>query len=335
VASDAGKLYGLQIGRGLAAFSIVYFHSWVAIMSYPEGTSYPIEALRHWGFLGVNFFFAISGYVICLVVSKSDFTIRSFFIRRFFRLYPIYWAVLYLFVKIGHTTRGNVDTETTSYLLYSATLLPTKSMPYLDVAWSLQHEVFFYIAAAIIIPIFGLRGLAIALGLSAITAFYYNLPDHNLPISRYHADFLAGTLAFLYRGRLKQIPKLSFLIAGCTLAFLAMKTVNFGLLPFASFAIVVWITSIEVRPSPISTPFIKLGDISYSLYLIHPSIFLLAHRDYNSLPLWTQEPIRWGAIALCILVSYCAWKLIEIPTIALGERLSRSTKEPHPKEAVS
>jgi peptidoglycan/LPS O-acetylase OafA/YrhL len=316
------KLAGLQIARGLAALSIVYFHSWVSIMGYPEGTAYPIPALQSWGFLGVNFFFALSGFVICLVVSKPDFSARPFFTKRFFRLYPIYWLVLFLFVKIGPTTRGPVESETWGYLIYSATLLPTKSMPYLDVAWSLQHEVFFYVAAALIVPLFGLRGLATALALSAVAAFYFGIAEHSLPISRYHADFLAGVLAFMWKQELSKVPNVLFLVAGVCLTALAIKMGNFGIFPFASFATVYWTAAVDVRRTNISAPLITLGDASYSLYLIHPAVFLMAHRDFNSMPLWIQEPIRWGSIALCIVVSYIAWRFFELPCIRLGERLS-------------
>ncbi|MDR6306192.1 peptidoglycan/LPS O-acetylase OafA/YrhL [Nitrobacter vulgaris] len=320
------KLAGLQIARGLAALGIVYFHSWVSIMRYPEGTGHPISALQHWGFLGVNFFFALSGFVISLVVSKPEFSARSFFIKRLFRLFPIYWVILWLFVSIGHSTRGPVESETWGYLLYSAALLPTTSMPYLDVAWSLQHEVLFYIAAVLIVPILGLRGLAVTLAISAIAAFYFDIPEHSLPVSRYHADFLAGVLAFMWRQQLERYPKLPFLVAGICLTAIAIETREFGIFPFASFAIIYWSATVNTKRTRISKPFIALGDASYSLYLIHPAIFLLAHRDFNSMSLWAQEPIRWGSIAFCVFLSYVSWRFFEIPCIALGDRLSRLNK---------
>jgi exopolysaccharide production protein ExoZ len=69
-----GKLEGLQAARALASLSVAYFHSYPALRAFPETAINPIPFLKAWGFLGVDFFFAISGYVICLVVSRRSFS---------------------------------------------------------------------------------------------------------------------------------------------------------------------------------------------------------------------------------------------------------------------
>jgi len=73
-----------------------------------------------------------------------------------------------------------------------------------------------------------------------------------------------------------------------------------------------------------------LGDVSYSLYLIHPLVFGVGYKLIGALqplPLWTQEPIRWAAIAVCCAVSYATWRLIEIPMIRIGEALAERRNE--------
>ena len=70
---DNQKLPGLQAGRAIAALTVAYFHSYIALRAFPELAQMPIGPLKDWGFLGVNFFFAISGYVICLIASKPTF----------------------------------------------------------------------------------------------------------------------------------------------------------------------------------------------------------------------------------------------------------------------
>jgi exopolysaccharide production protein ExoZ len=101
------KLEGLQAARAIAALTVAYYHSYVAIRSaFPESPWLPIGPLKDWGFLGVNFFFAISGYVICLVASKPSFTLHSFTIKRLFRLYPMYWvtmAIVLGLIGLGNT----------------------------------------------------------------------------------------------------------------------------------------------------------------------------------------------------------------------------------------
>jgi peptidoglycan/LPS O-acetylase OafA/YrhL len=59
------KLERLQAARAIAALSVAYFHSYIALRAFPESAQIPIGPLKEWGYFGVNFFFSISGYVIC------------------------------------------------------------------------------------------------------------------------------------------------------------------------------------------------------------------------------------------------------------------------------
>jgi exopolysaccharide production protein ExoZ len=54
------KNEGLQAARAIAALSVAYFHSYVAVRGFPEAAWMPIPWLKQWGFLGVDFFFAVS-----------------------------------------------------------------------------------------------------------------------------------------------------------------------------------------------------------------------------------------------------------------------------------
>lgn len=74
----AGKLEGIQVGRALAALSVAYFHSHFAIAAFPGSAIHPIPGLATQGYLGVNFFFAISGFVICLVLDRPSNTLFGF-----------------------------------------------------------------------------------------------------------------------------------------------------------------------------------------------------------------------------------------------------------------
>jgi hypothetical protein len=90
--TDLQKLPGLQAGRAIAALTVAYFHSYIALRAFPESAQIPIGPLKDHGYLGVNFFFAISGYVICLIASKPTFSAVPFAINRAFRLFPMYWV---------------------------------------------------------------------------------------------------------------------------------------------------------------------------------------------------------------------------------------------------
>jgi exopolysaccharide production protein ExoZ len=321
------KLSGLQIARGLAALSITYFHSWVILLSFPKDTDNPIIALKLWGYLSIDFFFAISGFVICLVVSKSGFAATPFIIKRAFRLYPLYWLCLTAYAATG-ILRGPVPHETVAYFFYSATLLPTTAMPFYDVAWSLQHEMLFYVLASIAVPLFGLHGLALLLFVSASVAIWLDIPLHNLPISKYHADFLAGILAYMLTPHFKRLGFLLPFAVGVAALLIVINKGWADYFCFPFFALIIAVVNIE-RVPPVLTPAVTLGDISFSLYMIHPLVFVVGYKLVSMmqpLPLIAQEPIRWAAIGVCCIVSYLSWRLIETPANEFGHRVSETFK---------
>ena len=77
---ERDRLPGIQVARAAAALSIVYFHSWVALVRFPKETAFPLPILPTYGWLAVDLFFGISGFVICLVVSRPTFQ-RAFLLN--------------------------------------------------------------------------------------------------------------------------------------------------------------------------------------------------------------------------------------------------------------
>jgi peptidoglycan/LPS O-acetylase OafA/YrhL len=157
------------------------------------------------------------------------------------------------------------------------------------------------------------------------TAVLLDIPLHNLPISKYHACFGAGVLAFMLRDRLTEIGSLLPLGVGVGLLILIarMGCPDYFFLAFFPFIV----AAVNFRSDNLlARPFILLGDVSYSLYLIHAVLFIIVNAKLGSLqplPIWLQEPIRWASLLLCIVISIVTWRFIERPMIALGDKLSR------------
>ena len=87
------RVYEIDLLRFFAALSVVFFHysfrgyaaDGMSVMPYPllaPGVKY--------GYLGVELFFMISGFVILMTVSGGS--LRSFLISRAVRLYPAFWV---------------------------------------------------------------------------------------------------------------------------------------------------------------------------------------------------------------------------------------------------
>ncbi|MCK1595919.1 acyltransferase [Bradyrhizobium sp. 164] len=320
---EANKNKGLQAARAIAALSVAYFHSYIALRAFPESSQVTLWPLKEWGFFGVNFFFAISGYVICLVASRPDFTIRSFVLKRIFRLYPMYIIAMTLVALL--IVSGQYRPILLSNFLQSLTLLPMQDPPAYDVSWSMQREVVFYGIAAVAVPTIGLSGLAVLLAGLAATGFVLGNPWTFQIVSTTQSDFLAGVVAFLLRKHTSRLGFFLPLLIGLPgLWFTLSSNIAFG--PSASMVFLV-IALTNLKLSWDSAParwLVAAGDASYSIYLLHLLTFIAMDEiaKLGQLPGWLCEPWRFTALLMCGLISYATWRMIERPFIRLGDALS-------------
>lgn len=106
--------------RGIAILSVFLYHA--VISSYGRGilpwgrlfrslnvpSSFIALIPLHLGSLGVAIFFVVSGFCIHLSFHQQGQEWRSFFIRRFFRLYPAYFAAMLLFLVLNTEKAHNL-----------------------------------------------------------------------------------------------------------------------------------------------------------------------------------------------------------------------------------
>jgi exopolysaccharide production protein ExoZ len=313
---------GLQIGRAVAALTIAYDHSWHVTMPFPPGTSYQIPFVER--FPAVPLFFAISGFVICLITTKPKFDSLSFLIRRAFRLYPLWIVTSLAFLYLSLKALGLSERATPSFIAYSMTLLPTEGYPFYDLGWSLQHEIAFYVAAALLVPRFGLASLAAFLCVGIAANCFWTLPWYLHQYAGYYPNFLAGIAVFAFRHQLKRFGSLVPLAIGSVLivVFAAFGPAGFPLALF--FLLTAFINIPANERSVFLGAGVLLGDASYSIYLIHPLIFYYVYVKLQPPlpPIWSQEFLRFGSIAIVCIVSIMSWKWLESPVIAFGNRIA-------------
>jgi len=322
---DQYKLPGIQVARAVAALSIAYFHSWVSIFRFPQDTAFPIPGLATHGWLAVDLFFAISGFVICLVASRPTFDVASFLTRRVFRFYPLWLVTLSTFAVLALIWRGPRETETLGYFLYSATLLPTAQFPFYDIGWSLQHEMVFYLIAALTVPIFGLYGLAAVLAASTLACHTIDMPAAVGNFAKYHPEFLAGVLAFMARRPMARFGFwLPFILGAASLWYVAAIWHDLQYVPIALFFLIAGFANIPNRPSRWLHSACAVGDASYSIYLLHPLVFIIASAIVSkvTLPIWSEELIRAGCFVVILPMAFACWRYFERPMIGIGNRLA-------------
>lgn len=164
------KLPSIQILRGLAAFAVLAYHirnSEVQMIAAAAGNEVPlVGGLFTNGYLGVDLFFVISGFIMVFVAGATPASPRAaseFLFARLTRIYPIWWffaAVLTVYMIAAYGFTGLSDAGVPAigrgipqveYLVKSFLLLPQTDFPVLAVGWTLIHEVHFYMVFALIL----------------------------------------------------------------------------------------------------------------------------------------------------------------------------------------
>jgi len=287
------KFDSLQVFRGLAALGVVLHHSAISTEAFVEKVPDWLYPLFAHGFLGVDFFFVLSGFIIMTSHyndEKSVASLKSYVIKRFVRIFPPYWPVsisviigYFLLPEMSQGPRGEFS------LISSLLLLPDSAPPALSVAWTLIHEMMFYIIFCLyfiskrlfIIFVIG-WSLAICimawLGEGATTS-----PLMLRLFNPINLEFVLGIcVAYLTRSSSNR--------DGTALAFLGISSIVLLLIwPFAlecrilfglPFSALVLGGVFLERQGKLALPplMVLMGDASYSIYLIHNPLLSLTSR---------------------------------------------------------
>lgn len=282
MASD--KLHVLQSFRGIAASMVVVHHALNAMLYYHPIRSNFLLFLCHLGKYGVDFFFVLSGFILTYAFSQkkqNPMPWHRFIIARFIRVYipflPISLALYFFYTYYPQFSNGSRDLS----LWTSLTLFPS-GKPSLSVAWTLSHEMLFYLLFSImyigekywkILCTLWLIGIGVV-----YIAFYESTKNtfFSFLFSPYNIEFLVGygTAKFYLQG--KSIAKeiylvLLVLIFSLVVYFLwnhwypVRFLTNFLVALMSAMLILKYINS-KWSPHRI---FLFSGTISYSIYLIH------------------------------------------------------------------
>jgi len=295
------------------------------------------------GVAGVALFFFISGFVIPMA-ARDGLNVRTFFIRRIFRIYPLYLAVLGVMAVSGATgllpQLAIVVTSSATVWLANLLLIAeyVQVLPFIGVAWTLSVELIWYAIFAASIVLFGKRAadrldVLVPASLLALTAASL-LIGERVPLGRptmiyaavigfqcfrFHADEIDAR-----RLRISIIVFAIVAIAGNYVAFGYFRHPNLTMMQaigpwiLASVVFLVWTLYRPVREARVFNAGLlpALGAMSYSIYLLHTYATAIANTHFAP-PL--QISVSCG---LTLLLSWLAFNFIEKPGIALGRRLS-------------
>jgi peptidoglycan/LPS O-acetylase OafA/YrhL len=154
-----GRIPGLDILRSLAILGVIFFHSNSLLQTYPHAL---ITRILSFCWIGVDLFFVLSGHLLTRLVIKQveqgkAFRPIRFFSRRAYRIWPLYYFILLLWIPLTQVgiyspvfENRSLEFLFTRYLIsplfFLSNYIPSNLVPG---SWSLCIEEHFYAVFAI------------------------------------------------------------------------------------------------------------------------------------------------------------------------------------------
>jgi len=156
VESKSTRLHGLDHLRAIAIILVMIFHYYPS----PEW----LEPVAKIGWSGVDLFFVLSGFLIGSQLlnefkKNNNISFRNFYIKRFFRIIPVYLVVLILYYLLPNLREGSGLPSLWKFLTFTQNLgLDLENSSSFSHAWSLCIEEQFYLLLPIVIlSLFAMR----------------------------------------------------------------------------------------------------------------------------------------------------------------------------------
>jgi len=332
--SPSSRIATIDLLRLAAALAVVAFHylfrgsvgEKFLTSGYPEAAPFAI-----YGYLGVNLFFLISGFVIAW--SAEDRSWQDFAIARFSRIYPGFLICMSITFAVLYASDDPLLTVT--WPQYGANLLifsPALKQPFLDgVYWSIILELIFYswIALALLTGIYARWKLELAaIWLSIVVINEYAIGSSALRllfITEYAPLFVSGMMIhhITVHGWSRKaigLAAASFVLS-CALMRIGQGWMqeHYGVsIPFTNLLIAnafmygLLVVCIVLRPYLASSSVtLMLGGLTYPLYLLHQNIGYVA---INALvPIAGPWAAVGGVTVGALVLSWAVWQFGEKP----------------------
>ena len=325
-----GRFYEIDLLRFLAALSVLLFHYTFrgAVGGAFTDVSFPeLAGATKYGYLGVNLFFLISGFVILMTASGKS--ARQFVVSRAARLYPAFWCCVTLtFLATLLLGQGRFAVTAGQYLVNLTMLHEPLHVESVDgVYWSLLVELKFY-ALVFLLVLFGqVRHVKVYLGAWLAAALWLSVHHHRalggLLIPEYAGYFIAGATFFLIAREGNSAYKTVLLVASYLLTaryalgsqpdYLREHGVHFNpwvdVAAVAAFFVLLYLIATGKTRRFGSSRFVWLGALTYPLYLLHQN---LGYMLFNLLGGRVEKHVLLaGVTALILAASWWVHRQIE------------------------
>ncbi|HEY6478064.1 MAG TPA: acyltransferase [Polyangia bacterium] len=288
------------------------------------------------GPMGMSIFFTLSGYLItAFLLERPD--VKTFLIRRFLRILPLAWGVLFVLQLLPFSRQAPDDFAAS--LLFYQNLHYASTTDYNSHFWSLCVEMQFYVGAAVIVGLGGRRALRvlpfIALAVSGLR-IYLNQPVAVATYGRIDEILAGATLALALGGEIDErlLVPLRRISPAVFALFLLLTSSPLtgrlnGLRAWAG-AMLVGSTLLQQEhwlARPLRSRLLHyLATISYALYVIHGPLRCGWFSEGNTVGRYLiRRPLT---LLLSFALAHLSTFYWEARWIELGRRLTRRRAPP-------
>lgn len=332
----------IDLLRFLAALAVVFFHYAFRGYAADNMTVMPYLSLApvaKYGFLGVQLFFMISGFVILMTASGN--TVAGFISSRAIRLYPAYWASCTLtFLVVLYFGAPHFSASWHQYLINLSMLNGFMNVDHIDGAyWSLVIELRFYLLVILVMAIRQInRAEAFLIGWLIISVLMQDHPNGKLRhwlITDFSAWFIAGAMCY-YIWLDGSTAKRYLTLAGAYALALYQSldslngfntTFNTALNPtvvvviVTSFFTVMLLIGIRCTGVLSRINWVLAGALTYPLYLVHQYIGFTVFNHFY--PTVNAHILFWGTLTGALISALLINRLVEKPVANFMKRLLR------------
>ncbi len=316
--------------RNVLSF-LVFFTHWNILTN--SGYDF---VLFHLSGVAIDVFFVVSGFLIWWSYN-ADKNIVNFYLKRFFRIFPLYFVLILLQTLFFVFYSGGSIYELTKYFVSNVFFLNFLSPTVGDLLsglevnaingslWTLKNEVMFYILVPVIFRLFqkyGIKFLCLVYIFSLLYVFYFDNLNNDKMLVQFPSQirlFVSGILAYVFFEKIGDYSKYKIVALSVILVVLFRDNsyFRFSVYPLLLSVILIYFAYY------VKTYVIKF-DFSYSFYIIHfPLIQLAIFFGFNP-----SNPIISLVLlfSLTVFLSYLSELYIEKRFVMIGRDIIKRRK---------